>query len=105
DNPYWIEDPDFDLEFHVRDLALPPPGDDRQLADQGARIPCPPLDPAHAPQPPDQVARIAPRPLDRARPLWELYVIHGLAGDRTAMLTKMHHAAVDGMSGAEVMSG
>jgi len=84
DNPYWIEDPDFDLEFHVRDLALPPPGDDRQLA--------------------DQVARIASRPLDRARPLWELYVIHGLAGDRTAMLTKMHHAAVDGMSGAEVMS-
>ena len=52
DQPYWIEDPDFDIEFHVRELALPPPGDDRQLADQAARL--------HA------------RPLDRQRPLWEL---------------------------------
>src|SRR5829696_938668 len=84
DNPYWIEDPHFDVEFHVRDLALPTPGSDHQLA--------------------DQVARIVSRPLDRARPLWELYVIHGLEHDRTAMLTKMHHAAVDGMSGAEIMS-
>lgn len=58
DNPYWIEDPHFDLEFHVRDLGLPAPGDDRQLA--------------------DQVARIVSRPLDRSRPLWEVYVIHGL---------------------------
>jgi diacylglycerol O-acyltransferase len=84
DNPYWIEDPDFDLEFHVRELALPPPGDDRQLA--------------------DQVARIASRPLDRSRPLWEYYLIHGLAGGRVAQLTKMHHAAIDGASGAEIMT-
>src|SRR3954449_6717727 len=84
DQPYWIEDPDFDLEFHVRELALPAPGDDRQLA--------------------DQVARLVALPLDRARPLWELYVIHGLRGGRTALLTKLHHAAVDGMSGAEILS-
>ena len=58
DYPYWVDDPDFDLDFHVRELALPPPGDDEQLA--------------------EQVARIVARPLDRARPLWELYLIHGL---------------------------
>ena len=84
DHPYWVEDDAFDLEFHVRELALPAPGDDRQLA--------------------EQVARIVARPLDRARPLWELYVIHGLRDGRVALLTKMHHAAVDGMSGAEVLS-
>jgi diacylglycerol O-acyltransferase / wax synthase len=84
DNPYWIEDPDFDLEFHVRELGLPPPGDDRQLAEQAARI--------------------ASRPLDRSRPLWEYYLIHGLDGGRVAQLTKMHHAAIDGASGAEIMT-
>jgi WS/DGAT/MGAT family acyltransferase len=84
DNPYWIEDPDFDLDFHVRELGLPPPGGRRQLA--------------------EQVARIVARPLDRAHPLWELYVIQGLENGRVALLTKIHHAAVDGMSGAEIMS-
>jgi WS/DGAT/MGAT family acyltransferase len=83
DYPYWIDDPDFDLGFHVRELALPPPGDDAQLA--------------------EQVARIVSRPLDRARPLWELYLIHGLGSGHVAMLTKIHHALVDGLSGAEIM--
>lgn len=83
DRPYWKDDPHFDLDFHVRELALPAPGDDDQLA--------------------EQVARIASRRLDRARPLWELYVIHGLAGGRVAVQTKMHHAMIDGMSGAEIM--
>src|SRR5947208_3044822 len=83
DHPYWIEDPDFDLDFHIRETAVPPPGDDRQLA--------------------DLVARICARPLDRAHPLWELYVIQGLPGGRVGVLTKVHHAAVDGVSGAEVM--
>ena len=83
DYPYWVDDADFDLEFHVRELALPLPGDDHQLA--------------------EQVARIASRPLDRARPLWELYLIHGLRDGYTAMLTKIHHALIDGMSGAEIM--
>ncbi|MGH7746889.1 MAG: wax ester/triacylglycerol synthase domain-containing protein, partial [Candidatus Dormibacteria bacterium] len=84
DHPYWIDDPEFDLEYHVRELAFPDPGDDRQLA--------------------EQVARIHSRPLDRTRPLWELYVIHNLAGGRVAMYTKIHHSAIDGMSGAEILS-
>ena len=83
DHPYWIEDPDFDLEYHVRELALPAPGDDRQLA--------------------EQVARVHARPLDRARPLWEMYVIQGLQGGRVAVFTKIHHAAIDGVSGAEIL--
>jgi WS/DGAT/MGAT family acyltransferase len=83
DYPYWIEDQDFDLDFHVRELALPLPGDDKQLA--------------------EQVARIASRPLDRSRPLWELYLIHGLTNGNVAMMTKIHHAVIDGMSGAEIM--
>ncbi|MFN2465765.1 MAG: wax ester/triacylglycerol synthase family O-acyltransferase [Candidatus Dormibacteria bacterium] len=83
DYPYWIDDPEFDLEFHVRELALPSPGSDEQLT--------------------EQVARIFGRPLDRARPLWELYLIHGLRGGKVALLTKIHHAVIDGMSGAEIL--
>ncbi len=84
DQPYWIEDPDFDIEFHVRELALPEPGDDRQLAEQAARL--------HS------------RPLDRRRPLWELYLVHGLAGGRKAIYTKVHHAAIDGVSGNDLLA-
>jgi WS/DGAT/MGAT family acyltransferase len=83
DYPYWVDDEDFDLDFHVREIALPKPGSDKQLA--------------------DQVARIFSRPLDRARPLWEVYVIQGLKSGHTAMLTKIHHAVIDGLSGAEIM--
>jgi diacylglycerol O-acyltransferase / wax synthase len=83
DYPYWIDDPDFDLEYHVREIALAPPPTDAKLA--------------------EQVARIFSRPLDRARPLWEVYLIHGLPEDRVAMLTKIHHSVIDGMSGAEIM--
>src|SRR3954454_10692474 len=83
DYPYWIDAPAFDLDSHVRELALARPGTDEQLA--------------------EQVARIVSRPLDRARPLWELYVIDGLESGHTAVLTKIHHAVIDGMSGAEVM--
>jgi diacylglycerol O-acyltransferase / wax synthase len=84
DQPYWIEDPDFDIEFHVRELALPAPGDDRQLAVQAARL--------HA------------RPLDRRRPLWETYLIHGLRGGRQAVYIKVHHAAIDGVSGNDLLA-
>jgi len=84
DQPYWIEDPDFDIEFHVRELALPAPGDDKQLAEQAARV--------HA------------RPLDRGRPLWELYLIGGLSGGRMAIYTKVHHAAIDGVSGNDLLT-
>jgi diacylglycerol O-acyltransferase / wax synthase len=84
DQPYWIEDPDFDIEFHVRELALPAPGNDRQLA--------------------DQVARLHARPLDRTRPLWEMYLIHGLEGGLAANYSKVHHAAIDGVSGNEIIA-
>jgi diacylglycerol O-acyltransferase / wax synthase len=84
DQPYWIEDPDFDIEFHVRELALPAPGDDHQLAVQAVRL--------HA------------RPLDRRRPLWETYLIHGLQGSRQAIYVKVHHAAIDGVSGNDLLA-
>jgi diacylglycerol O-acyltransferase len=83
DHPYWIADPDFDLEFHVRNTAIPAPGDDRQLA--------------------TLVERLISRPLDRDHPLWELWVIEGLSGGRVAQLTKMHHATIDGAAGVELL--
>jgi diacylglycerol O-acyltransferase len=84
DYPYWVEAEDFDLEFHVRELALPAPGTREQLA--------------------EQVARITARPLDRSRPLWEFYVIQGLEDGLVGLQTKIHHAAVDGASGSEILS-
>jgi diacylglycerol O-acyltransferase / wax synthase len=82
DRPYWIEDPDFDLDFHIRHIAVPPPGDDQQLS--------------------ELVARIHARPLDRSRPLWEIYVIEGIANGRVALYSKIHHCTIDGVSGAEM---
>jgi diacylglycerol O-acyltransferase / wax synthase len=84
DQPYWIEDPDFDIEYHVREIALAAPGDDKQLA--------------------DQIARLHARHLDRHRPLWELYLVHGLSGGRVGIYTKVHHAAIDGVSGNDVVA-
>lgn len=84
DHPLWIEDADFDLDYHVRHTGVPPPGTDEQLG--------------------EVIARIIGRPLDRSRPLWESYVIEGLDGDRFAILTKVHHATVDGASGAELLT-
>jgi WS/DGAT/MGAT family acyltransferase len=84
DHPFWINDPDFDLQFHVRHTAVPPPGSDEQLA--------------------NVVGRIVSRPLDRRRPLWLSYVIEGLSDDRFAVLTVFHHAAVDGASGMELLT-
>jgi diacylglycerol O-acyltransferase / wax synthase len=79
DHPYWVDDPDFDLDYHVRQIGLAPPGTDQQLA--------------------DQVARIIGRRMDRAHPLWEVYVVEGLPEGRWAMLTKFHHATIDGAAG------
>ncbi len=79
DHPYWIDDPDFDLDYHVRHIGIAPPGADDQLG--------------------EQVARIVGRHMDRRRPLWEVYVIEGLADGRWAMLTKYHHATIDGAAG------
>jgi diacylglycerol O-acyltransferase / wax synthase len=82
--PYWVDDPDFDIEFHLREVGLPAPGDDAQLG--------------------EQVARIHARPLDRTRPLWEMYLLHNVEGGRQAIYTKVHHAAIDGVSGAEILA-
>lgn len=79
DRPYWVEDNDFDLDFHVRHIGLAPPGAADQLA--------------------EQVARIVGRKMDRSRPLWEAYVIEGLADGRWALLQKTHHATIDGAAG------
>ena len=83
DHPWWINDPDFDIDFHVRHIAIPPPGDLEQLA--------------------AQVARIIGRPMDRTKPLWEAYVLEGLENDEFAILTKTHHATIDGASGVELL--
>lgn len=83
DHPYWVDDPDFDLDFHVRELNLARPGRDDQLA--------------------EQVARIVGRPMDRSRPLWEVYVIDGLESGNWAILTKYHHATIDGASGQQIL--
>ncbi|MEZ5168437.1 MAG: wax ester/triacylglycerol synthase family O-acyltransferase [Acidimicrobiales bacterium] len=80
DHPYWAEDPDFDLDFHVRHIAVPPPGDRAALD--------------------TLVARLISRPLDRSKPLWEAYVIEGLEDDQFAVFTKIHHSTVDGAAGA-----
>lgn len=85
DLPYWIEDPEFDIDFHVRHHAVPPPGTPEQLA--------------------EVVSRIVARPLDRNRPLWELYVIEGVDNGRLiAQLTKVHHATIDGAAGAQMLA-
>src|SRR3954447_12934018 len=84
DHPSWVNDPDFDLDFHVRHTAVPPPGTDAQLA--------------------TTVSRLVARPLDRRHPLWLSYVIEGLADERFAVLTIVHHAAVDGASGVELLT-
>lgn len=87
DRPYWVEDPDFDLEYHVRHIALPKPGDWRQLC--------------------ILVSRLHSRPLARSRPLWEMYVIEGLNNVEGlppgcfAVLLKVHHAAMDGATGVK----
>ena len=88
DHPYWVSDGTFDPEFHIRHIALPKPGDWRQFC--------------------ILISRLHARPLDRSRPLWEMYVIEGLDGvegypkGAFAIFTKMHHAAVDGASGMEI---
>jgi WS/DGAT/MGAT family acyltransferase len=81
-NPVWVDDDEFDLEYHVRRSALPKPGTDEQLH--------------------ELVARIMSRPLDRARPLWEMYLVEGLSDHRFAVLSKTHHAMIDGTSAVDI---
>lgn len=84
DYPIFVDDEDFDLDEHLWEMGIPDPGDDVQLG--------------------DLVGRIASRPLDRSRPLWEIHVVHGLAEGRVAMITKVHHSTVDGVSGVELLT-
>jgi diacylglycerol O-acyltransferase len=84
DRPYWIEDTDFDPSWHVHEVGLPTPGTDLQLG--------------------EEIARLHERPLDRRRPLWELYLVPGLAGGRAALYLKVHHAAIDGVLAAELLT-
>ncbi|GGU98994.1 diacylglycerol O-acyltransferase [Actinomadura cremea] len=84
DHPYWEDDPDFMPERHISEVGLPPPGTRRQLA--------------------DIVAMLHERPLDRARPLWEIVIVQGLEGGLTAVYAKVHHAATDGVMAAETLA-
>ncbi|MEW6267696.1 MAG: wax ester/triacylglycerol synthase family O-acyltransferase [Thermodesulfobacteriota bacterium] len=83
-DPVWVDDDDFELDFHVRHSHLPRPGSDAQLKTLAARI--------------------LERPLDRKRPLWEMWFIEGLPGGRFAMLCKVHHCMVDGIAGIDLLA-
>jgi len=82
--PVWVDDDRFRLAYHVRHTALPHPGDERVLK----RL----------------VGRIMSQPLDRGRPLWEMWFVEGLDGDRMAIISKTHHCMIDGLSGADLIS-
>src|SRR2546423_12449268 len=80
--PMWVDDEDFDIDFHLRRAAIPPPGGRRELA--------------------DYVQRVHARPLDRQKPLWEIYFIEGMEDGLVAILSKVHHAMIDGISGVDI---
>ncbi|MCZ4078298.1 wax ester/triacylglycerol synthase family O-acyltransferase [Rhodococcus sp. H36-A4] len=80
--PVWVDDPEFDITYHIRRSALPKPGSDDQLH--------------------DLIARLTSRPLDRTRPLWEMYLVEGLSKNRFAIFTKSHSALVDGETALEL---
>ncbi|MDJ0785972.1 MAG: wax ester/triacylglycerol synthase family O-acyltransferase, partial [Myxococcota bacterium] len=82
-HPVWVDDPHFRIEYHVRHSALPRPGDERQLK----RL----------------TGRLLSQPLDRSRPLWELWFVEGLEGDRCAIVSKVHHCMIDGISGVDLL--
>ncbi len=84
DHPVWVDDDHFDIDRHVHRAALPEPGDERELS--------------------ELCGHLAGIPLDRSRPLWEMWIIEGLTGGRVAVFAKMHHATVDGMSGMSLLA-
>jgi WS/DGAT/MGAT family acyltransferase len=83
-HPVWVDDPDFDIDYHVRLAAIPRPGGLRELADLAGDI--------------------AGQQLDRSRPLWEMWMVEGLAGGQVGLIAKMHHSTVDGISGAALLT-
>jgi WS/DGAT/MGAT family acyltransferase len=83
-HPVWVDDRSFNIQYHVRHSRLPHPGDERQLK--------------------RMVGRIFSQRLDREKPLWELWLIEGLEGNRVAIVSKVHHCMVDGVSGAELLA-
>jgi WS/DGAT/MGAT family acyltransferase len=82
--PYWVQDADFDLDFHLHRAAVPAPGGDRETA--------------------DVVGDILSRPLDRTRPLWEMWIVEGRKDGLIGIVSKLHHSTVDGVSGANLMA-
>ena len=82
--PVWVDDPHFNPSYHVRHTALPHPGDEEQLR----RL----------------TGRVFSQALDRSKPLWEVWLVEGLTGDRFALLSKTHHALVDGISGVDIIT-
>src|SRR5262249_25070585 len=80
----WVDDDHFNVHYHVRHTSLPRPGDERQLK----RL----------------TARIVSQQLDRAKPLWEMWIVEGLADGRFALVAKTHHSMIDGVSGADLMA-
>src|SRR5271165_5049887 len=82
--PVWVDDPHFNLEYHVRRTALPAPGGDEELR--------------------NLVGRVMSQQLDRAKPLWEMWVAEGLDDGRWAVISKAHHCMVDGASATDLMS-
>jgi diacylglycerol O-acyltransferase len=81
-HPVWVDDRDFNIDYHIRHTALPQPGGMEQLK--------------------DLISRVVPHPLDRSRPLWEVWVAEGLEGDRFAVITKIHHCMMDGEAGVDI---
>ncbi|HEY3832657.1 MAG TPA: wax ester/triacylglycerol synthase family O-acyltransferase [Acidimicrobiia bacterium] len=82
--PLWVEDPEFDIDYHFQRAALPSPGGPRELAEFAAAV--------------------AGRPLDRTKPLWEMHYVEGLEGGRVGIVSKIHHSAIDGLSGVDIMA-
>jgi diacylglycerol O-acyltransferase len=82
--PYWVEDPDFDLDYHLHRIAVPAPAGDKETA--------------------DVVAEILSRPMDRSRPLWEMWIVEGRADGLIAVVSKVHHSSIDGITGANMMA-